>query len=257
MIIIYGSYVNFNGPPTSSLFYYPTDVNGLSIWLKPESLSGSDGTAVPNWEDSSGNNFSASQAAAGQRPLIYSNQVGSYAGLLFDGQDDRLEFTGGAMQIARSASGHTVFMVTKRMSESSSRAIYRMSCAGGSRVSIGSSTTATQWRLTGLRLDSDSAENTSTSTYPMSGSYTLMECNISWASASGKTWVTASADINDTTFLTTGSTSDTPATFYLLGGAGGAYWRGYITEVVVYSQSLDDLERQKVESYFRTKYSLW
>lgn len=73
-----------NPPPFS-----PTDVAGLVLWLKADSLSLNDNDPVSTWTDSSGsgNNATGSLTA---RPLYKTNVVNSLPVVRFDGIDDTL-----------------------------------------------------------------------------------------------------------------------------------------------------------------------
>lgn len=75
--------------------FTPKDVSGIRLWLKADAgvLDGSsnpitvDSTAIATWQDQSGNNFHATQATAGNRPLWRSGPNGQNGlpGIAFDG----------------------------------------------------------------------------------------------------------------------------------------------------------------------------
>jgi hypothetical protein len=74
----------------SPLHWRPSLYASLALDLDADRVTGTDGTAIATWADSSKagavNNFT--QATAGKRPLIKRNIIGGHSAVLFDGVDD-------------------------------------------------------------------------------------------------------------------------------------------------------------------------
>ena len=68
-----------------------TDLTGLVVWHKPESLASSysNGDSITTWADSSGNSRDLTGSST-TRPLALANAVGTYMAADFDGTDDFL-----------------------------------------------------------------------------------------------------------------------------------------------------------------------
>lgn len=64
--------------------------SGYYIWLKPESLSGSNGDLIETWLDSSPNTYTVRQGTAGSRPYLTNNFFDGLSAAVFDGVDDVL-----------------------------------------------------------------------------------------------------------------------------------------------------------------------
>ena len=68
--------------------FLPSQISGLKLWLKADSLSLSDGDAVGTWADQSGNANDATQTTAVNKPSFKTNIVNSKPVIRFDGVND-------------------------------------------------------------------------------------------------------------------------------------------------------------------------
>lgn len=243
-------------PPSAAAS--PTDVSGLSLWLKPESLSGADGDQISAWTDSSANGYTVSQGTAGDRPVITNNVIGSFEAAYHVSNDRLVVSSAGALDITRNKSGHTVFVVfqTEGTITSGSYAYWNSTATASAQRASLAFNSSTTYRSTARRLDGDTAFNSDSDDATVFASPKALCCVWDWGNASFKTWVNGTADINDTTFGTSGSTSDTATVDFLLGGRG-TYVRMWVCEWIIYNKALNDTERQTVESYLQAKYALW
>lgn len=73
-----------------------------------------DNTNVSTFADFSSNGYDATQATTGLQPKFKINQFGLNAGINFDGIDDLMNLTGGALDIMRNVSDYTIQVVCKR-----------------------------------------------------------------------------------------------------------------------------------------------
>ena len=73
--------------------FSPTDISGLQLWLKADSLSLNDNDAVGSWTDSSGNGNTANQGTAANKPTFKSSIINGKPVVRFDGTSDFLTVT--------------------------------------------------------------------------------------------------------------------------------------------------------------------
>ena len=91
--------------------FSPSEISGLKLWLDASNIDGtdnstlSDGDAVSQWTDLSGNGHAIMQSDANSQPILQSNQ------LLFDGANDY--FTGGDILDVGLAEGWTIIVLGK------------------------------------------------------------------------------------------------------------------------------------------------
>lgn len=73
--------------------FSPSDVSGLSIWLKADNGTGgvSDGDAIGTWTDQSGNAINFTQSTSSKKPLYKTNIQNSLPVGRFDGSDDLIQ----------------------------------------------------------------------------------------------------------------------------------------------------------------------
>lgn len=70
--------------------FAPTDIAGLLLWLKADSLVLSDADPVVTWADSSGNGNDVTQGTANLRPTYRTNGINGLPVVRFDGTNDFL-----------------------------------------------------------------------------------------------------------------------------------------------------------------------
>jgi len=93
----------------------PLDLPNLKLYLSATRMPQyADGTAIPSFLDYSGNNYNATQASGTLQPTFQTNEFGINAGIKFDGSNDAMNITGGALDIFRNINQYTVQIVTKR-----------------------------------------------------------------------------------------------------------------------------------------------
>ena len=68
--------------------------NGLQLWLKADAGVMSEGATITRWMDQSGNGNDAIQSVPARQPLLSTSELNGKPVLYFDGEDDRLGFTG-------------------------------------------------------------------------------------------------------------------------------------------------------------------
>lgn len=109
----------------------PLDLPNLKLYLSATRMPQyADGTAMQSFLDYSGNNYHATQATGSSQPLFKTNQFGGNAGGLFDGVDDILSLTGGALDIFKNINQFTVMALAKRSALSTNSPIIQFAQSG-------------------------------------------------------------------------------------------------------------------------------
>lgn len=93
----------------------PFELPNLKLYLSATRMvQQADESLVPSFADFSGFGYNATQATTGLQPKFKTSQFGANAGILFDGIDDILTFTGGALNIFQNINQFTVMVLAKR-----------------------------------------------------------------------------------------------------------------------------------------------
>jgi hypothetical protein len=85
--------------------------NGLQLWLKADAGVISNDSSVSRWTDQSGNGNDVIESNLSRQPLLVNNELNDKPVIRFDGEDDRLGFTG-----SKSMTQISLFMVFKNKS---------------------------------------------------------------------------------------------------------------------------------------------
>jgi len=80
----------FAFPNLAFAVFAPSDISGLQLWLKADSLSLSDNDPVAAWTDSSGSGNNMAQSDSSMRPIYKTNILNGQPVVRFDGVDDYL-----------------------------------------------------------------------------------------------------------------------------------------------------------------------
>jgi len=93
----------------------PLQLPNLKLYLSADRMyQYADGTAISSFLDYSGNNYNATQGSGTLQPTFETNEFGINAGIKFDGSNDAMNITGGALDIFRNINQFTVQIVCKR-----------------------------------------------------------------------------------------------------------------------------------------------
>jgi len=77
--------------PVSVSAFVPSQISGLTIWLKADAGITKDGSdRVSNWNDQSGNNNNFAQATSTAKPLFTANAKNGLPAIVFDGTSDHM-----------------------------------------------------------------------------------------------------------------------------------------------------------------------
>lgn len=221
--------------------FYPSDLNGLALWLRADAGVTYDGSNnVSAWADQSGNGKNAT-ATGTQRPLYVSSDINGMPVISFDGVDDRLigpnvisSTPCTIIIVAKFSSSEEIGVIFEQYDTYDNIALYRGFNGGTSR----------NFRLY------NGADLTSSATTNDNQAYifeAIVNGSNSYLYLNG----------SQTAFGNAGNLI--PEGNYYLG-----YWRGgnaartmKIAEVIVYNRAITTQERQQVESYLNAKYNIY
>ena len=92
------------------------DLTGISLRYVADDVTGSDGSSVSTWPDSSGNSHNATQANGANQPVIKVNVVNGHRAVQFDGVNDVMQVTSLSPTVIGSATATAIFIVIKQNS---------------------------------------------------------------------------------------------------------------------------------------------
>jgi hypothetical protein len=216
----------------------PTDITGLKLWLKADSLALSDGAAVTSWTDSSG---LGNHAVTGDAPTFKTNIVNGLPIVRFNGSSNYLDSPASA-----SLSALTVFVVAKR------------SASAGTYTMVGAHTSGggLQFRMESsdsLGLLNEGIASIGTSSGTVSPSvFNLLHADLTNASAY-HFFINNVAAGNSTTgvSLSTGQLIRIGMT-----DSSTERMNGDIAEIVLYDSVLNSTDRTAIAGYLLGKYAL-
>lgn len=243
----------------------PSDISGLQIWLKPESLSGADGDAIATWTDSSGNGYNATNAAAAGQPKLTNNVLGTYEGAYFNGTSDRLGFTGGALSILKNVEAATFILVIKA-GLNATDAQYESPCGfsingslSSARFLVGHNSQVTNWVCRGRRLDADAGFDSDLFIVPKLKFFALIAIP-QWSTTEVQIYTNNVQAMSDTTWGgTDGNTADTASNVASIGeyAQAAGYYGCALVEYIVYNKKLSAGELSTINTYLTTKYGAY
>src|ERR1043166_7524909 len=233
----------------------PQTIAGLQLWVKPETLSGTNGQVLTTWADSSGNGWNANDTVGSNGPTLTNAVLGSYSGIYFGAANNnkRLTVTNqGALSIFSGKDGCTLFSVVKKNANSASDQYWFDTQHSASFPILG--------------LEQNSVGNTHyfysnkgdgggfKSCGSMPSGFNILTYRVQWTN------VTLSYHINgaSTNTITLPGSGQQSATNWIseitLGRYGGGQYSldGWLVEMIVYSTVLSTSNRAVVESYLKT-----
>lgn len=232
----------------------PSDLPGLLIWLKADSLSLSDGDPVALWPDLSGNGNDLSQSNASMKPIFRVNRLNGLAALTFDGGDilTRANVT---------ISTFTIYTVFRALGAG---LVYDHGDSGSDGSWLYTSTNATiRTKRAGSisSLDLRLVSNDGTAV-PWGGSGRWFMAAHSWGGdhAIHRLYVAGGiplmSNAPDNNSVVSGSSATQPFALGAFGDASGAWLTGEIQEVIVYSPRLTSTQERSILTYLQVRDSL-
>lgn len=232
--------------------FSPTDIAGLMVWIDFSDADtlftdagstkvSSDGDAVYQANDKSGENGHAIQSTSGYRPLYKTAIQNGLAACLFDGSDDHFiasnaiettEWT--ILSVYKSTTNGGLYISGRNTSNtygSGMRTYATIQCGNNNGVYLIGEVSTDAWHVVTGRMKSED--------------YAIYANGSSIASGSGTVGGVYTAYI--------------PAIGGHVGSGAqyGGFVTGYIGEILMYNSSLSDTNRQAVEAYLNNKWNIY
>jgi hypothetical protein len=230
----------------------PLTIPNLGLWLKADVGVTLVGGAVNAWADQSGNGRDYSAPAT--RPA-YSGTLNGLPVLTFNGSTDYLTGNAASLNIARNVSGVTMIAVVKYATGGADQRLCLIGTNSASNVRAGISSMSSQYRTSGRRLDSDSAQGSNAGT--VTGSFAIQAGIFRYSVATAGVGV--NSVVSDFAFQTAGNASDTDSARTAIGvdlQLTGNFLNGDIAEIIVYQRAISVEERNSVERYLSVKWGI-
>ena len=238
-------------PPASSNPSIPTQ--NLRLWLRSDAGITLNGSTVSQWADQSGSGTHAVQATSTSQPTLVSGVVNSKPAVRFDGVNDFLNFT----LPVNGLSGATIVLVSSAAQDIDGdwNGVASAPIFWNETASWGALHLSPFQRLVKFRFGTGQTSNLNTYTRPVT-------INAGWSLTTAiKNGTTESLYGNSVLVLSQGGKLSTLANIRDTAALGqgyndNTYFPGDIAEVLVYTRTLTDTERQQVEQYLLTKYAI-
>ncbi|MEX0811979.1 MAG: PKD domain-containing protein [Chitinophagales bacterium] len=247
---------NYCNDSTNSEFsefsvFSPSDLNGLTLWLRADSGVVMTSDTVSQWSDLSGNDFHATQLNTPNKPVFIPSvsEINNYPAISFDGAND---FLNGPQIPGLDTSSISIFIVTKGRSQTG---------VAAGLFNIGDNSN-------GMWLYRRMFSQRFTFTNNNSGNNQILDVNNSMPNTGfiyGLYGMIKSYETNTRLFINSSqraisNNTSLSGTFlndnYLIGYAQGfQYFNGSIAEIILFDKSLDSTEQRQVESYIYNKYA--
>ena len=247
---------SFGGSFTKTPFS-PRSISGLLMWLDAGQGVTLNGSTVSAWTDQSTTGSVWSQGTAANQPTYTASCINSRPCLDFDGSNDKLSADSAGLAILKNRSGYTVITVAQTDTTTGIHYAWNWSVGtstNGRAVLLSNGTTGT---FGARRLDADSSATLSPTSYFAVDTNYVMTVTVNHSTTSAEIFRDGTSKANSSSFLTSGSTSNTNSQSAAIGDNNGAnFWDGPIAEILVYDHALTTTERQQVESYLGGKYAI-
>ncbi len=231
----------------------PGGVTGESLWVKADTGTSTttDGVAMSQWDDQSGNSNDVIQGTAANRPLYRSNSANLMnfnPTVSFDGASDFMDAT----TFTINSSANTLFSAI------------RTNAVTGVQNVLGygalASTAGGEFRLNAATLQY--GQNNGSFVAITSGSVVTAGTPLLFGSSMNNAANGANLYQNNRT-ITTGTINQIPSATNLvsigsrtIGGGRAQFFNGLIPEVVTYNSLLTAVQRQRINSYLAIKYGI-
>lgn len=234
---------------TQTINWTATDVFGLNLWLKADTLTLANAAVVPTWADRSGSANDASQGTNGARPTFKSNAVNGKPAVVFDGSSKFMTVANHAS--LNVTSGQSVFAVYKPTSAIAGSVLVSKSTSSALNDGWGLSDldgTGTGWGFFVNNAFSHRVLDTTAT-----GSFVLLagvfDGNDLWLYKDG-------TQVSSMSYAAAISTSSGALTLGAAPGGASDFFAGELAEFLSYGDNLNNTDRQAVEDYLSTKYGL-
>ena len=240
--------LGLSGYRLPSAFFNPLDISGLQVWLDASdsttlcqsnggSLASADGDPVGYWLDKSGNNRHHQQTDGTKKPGIKLSTQNGKNGVNFDGVNDYLD---SSSNFSAGSSGYSYFIVTKLLSGGPSYP-YLVHNKSATNEFPFISPYSVNWRIGVLNF-----------------SYSV---NTTYLTGFVNSIPNLTAFLNGTSKTGTWNQSGSQNSLLRIGASddfdSGAFWKGYVFEILGYNQVLSDSQINSVKVYLNSKWSIY
>jgi hypothetical protein len=215
-----------------------------------------DGTAVRIWADQSGNGYDATQSTTAARPTYIVSGLNGLPVVRFDGTDDRLALGASALGMLRNVAGATVFVVVKYSTVANNPAFLISTTSATSPRFLLRSSTTPRFQIVSRRLDADSTVTISSAQSVPTSSFFIHSSIADFQNTLLQQFINGVKDGENTSFGTSGNTSDTDSNNITIGLLSVTYFTGDIAEIIVYNRALNTSELAQVHRYLSRKWGI-
>ena len=234
--------------------FLPTDIAGLKLWLRADTLALSNNDPVATWNDESGQGNHATQGTGGNQPVYLTNQQNSLPGVSFTAASTHYLVANGVAALQNgSDKAFTAFVVARNDL-----------ATGGSTILNWANSATTQQRMLvdfgsvfrSIRRDDAGSQVIVSGTNPLG---TVAGARLATTSFSGTAvafYLDAAANGSGAQNVGTMTIDIFAIGAHFRSGSAQVPWDGTLYEVVIYDTELTGTNRGLVETYLDTKWAI-
>lgn len=237
--------------------FSPRDVSGLQMLAASESLAGADGATIPQWPDTSGNNFHLFNNTDANRPTLATDS-GFRCANFASASSQVLQWPAAAAGISRNRVGLSALAVVRPATLHNGRVLFNLTGTGSTRLDCQLNANG-KYLLGFRRLDADVGANlTTTGATYAAGEKHIVRYVFSFGEALAAVYKNGVATLAPTAFLTPGATSDTASVsqYGFLGGPSTVLFNGRIFDFLIWVWTGADVYGRLLERYYGTKHGI-
>lgn len=236
-----------------------------NMWLDSSRMLGlSDGNAVTDWYDISGNGNHATQATANNKPTYKTGIINSLPAILFqaDAYGKSLNIP---LNLIRNVSGASIFIVSRILAESggNNRRFFQI-CINASTYSkltaLRPAADESKLDITGRTLDADVGTDYLSSTGILANDTNHVITVLADFAGAYIYGYNNGSLVASGALASAGTTNDTDAYAAAIGSNVGpettGTLEGHIAEFILYKRTVTSTERAQIEAYLMTKYAI-
>jgi len=235
---------------TSNLTFNPLYIDGLTLWLDADDITGlTDGASVTTWSDSSGSKYDFTQATAARKPIYKTSIINSKPVVRFDGTDDRLTNATAKSNFITSTA-YTMFIVFNAAAISTNNATIP------DNVAIFSDS----GEIWGLFLRSAPSANHYINDGAGKNLATTIATATNYIFTLRKDSTNHYSQLNNAaeTSVASGTMASMVETLNIgMDTDALAFFNGDIAEIILYNKDLSSSERVRIRNYLNTKYAIF